>query len=94
MFRYLSFLGISGSNVKHCGFIMQVDEHEFEAHCFECEPSSGALCKTIEAACKLRYQKCLDAHRQRSINEVSSQSSPQQTGLKSTIINVFSKILK
>ena len=28
---------------------------------FHCEPSAGQLCKTIEAACKLRYQKCLDA---------------------------------
>ncbi len=31
------------------------------AHVFHCEPSAGPLCKTIEAACKLRYQKCLDA---------------------------------
>lgn len=60
--RYLSFLGISLDNVKRCGFIMQVDERQFVAHCFHVEPSAGALCKTIEAACKLRYQKCLDAH--------------------------------
>lgn len=55
-------MGISLDNVKRCGFIMQVDEHQFVAHCFHAEPSAGALCKTIEAACKLRYQKCLDAH--------------------------------
>lgn len=30
-------------------------------HVFHCEPTAGPLCKTIEAACKLRYQKCLDA---------------------------------
>ena len=30
-------------------------------HVFHCQPSAGQLCKTIEAACKLRYQKCLDA---------------------------------
>uniref|UniRef100_T1J3F3 PID domain-containing protein n=1 Tax=Strigamia maritima TaxID=126957 RepID=T1J3F3_STRMM len=61
--RYLSFLGI-GKNVKHCAFIMRTAQEQFMAHVFYCEPSSGALCKTIEAACKLRYQKCLDAHRE------------------------------
>nr|CAD7264793.1 unnamed protein product [Timema shepardi] len=49
--RYLSFLGI-GRNVKHCGFIMHTAQDLFIAHVFYCEPSSGALCKTIEAACK------------------------------------------
>ncbi|XP_014294249.1 protein Fe65 homolog [Halyomorpha halys] len=61
--RYLSFLGI-GHNVKQCAFIMHTAQDLFIAHVFHCEPSSGALCKTVEAACKLRYQKCLDAHPQ------------------------------
>lgn len=61
--RYLSFLGV-GHNVKQCAFIMHTAQDLFVAHIFHCEPSSGALCKTIEAACKLRYQKCLDAHPQ------------------------------
>ncbi|GIY44739.1 protein Fe65 homolog [Caerostris extrusa] len=51
---------------RNCGFIVHTALDEFVAHVFYCEPSSGALCKTIEAACKLRYQKCLDAHRQDS----------------------------
>ncbi|XP_055694424.1 protein Fe65 homolog isoform X2 [Lutzomyia longipalpis] len=59
--RYLSFLGI-GKNVKNCAFIMHTAQDKFVVHVFQCEPSSGALCKTVEAACKLRYQKCLDAH--------------------------------
>ncbi|XP_008480579.1 protein Fe65 homolog, partial [Diaphorina citri] len=59
--RFLSFLGI-GHNVKQCAFIMHTAQDLFIAHVFVTEPSSGALCKTIEAACKLRYQKCLDAH--------------------------------
>ena len=29
---------------------------------FHVEPTAGAMAKTIEAACKLRYQKVLDAH--------------------------------
>nr|XP_023021128.1 protein Fe65 homolog isoform X3 [Leptinotarsa decemlineata] len=61
--RYLSFLGI-GKVIKHCAFIMHTAQDTFVSHVFYCEPSSGALCKTIEAACKLRYQKCLDAHPQ------------------------------
>lgn len=50
--RYLSFLGI-GRNVKQCAFIMHTAQDLFIAHVFNCEPSSGALCKTIEAACKV-----------------------------------------
>lgn len=50
--RYLSFMGI-GQNVKLCGFIMHTAQDLFIAHVFHCEPSSGALCKTIEAACKV-----------------------------------------
>jgi amyloid beta (A4) precursor protein-binding family B protein 2 (Fe65-like) len=50
--RYLSFLGI-GRNVKQCGFIMHTAQDLFIAHVFHCEPSSGALCKTVEAACKV-----------------------------------------
>jgi len=50
--RYLSFLGI-GKDVKQCAFIMHTAQDLFIAHVFHCEPSSGALCKTIEAACKV-----------------------------------------
>lgn len=50
--RYLSFLGI-GKNVKNCAFIMHTAQDKYVAHVFHCEPSSGALCKTIEAACKV-----------------------------------------
>ncbi|KAI1287539.1 Amyloid-beta A4 precursor protein-binding family B member 1 [Halotydeus destructor] len=62
--RFLSFMGIGKNSVKNCGFIVQAGDNKYIAHCFECEPDSGMLCKNIEAACKLRYQKCLDAHKQ------------------------------
>jgi Phosphotyrosine interaction domain (PTB/PID). len=52
--RFLSFLGI-GHNVKQCAFIMHTAQDLFIAHVFVTEPSSGALCKTIEAACKVRF---------------------------------------
>ncbi|RWS29844.1 amyloid beta A4 precursor protein-binding family B member 2-like protein, partial [Leptotrombidium deliense] len=100
--RYLSFLGIYKESVKLCGFIIQVDENVFESHCFECEPSSGQLCKTIEAACKLRYQKCLDAHKQRCNSALLAAGEDRDTAcaannipnIKTTIKNVFSKFLK
>ncbi|XP_011306430.1 amyloid beta A4 precursor protein-binding family B member 2 isoform X3 [Fopius arisanus] len=81
--RYLSFLGI-GRNVKQCAFIMHTAQDLFIAHIFNCEPSSGALCKTIEAACKLRYQKCLDAHPQGFRNS-SSLSTPSGRGIGATL---------
>ncbi|CAH1989960.1 unnamed protein product [Acanthoscelides obtectus] len=72
--RYLSFLGI-GKVVKHCAFIVHTAQDTFMSHVFYCEPSSGALCKTIEAACKLRYQKCLDAHPHGIRNTTTSSSA-------------------
>lgn len=42
-----------GQNVKNCAFIMHTADDKFVCHTFTCEPSSGALCKTIEAACKV-----------------------------------------
>ncbi|KAL4229771.1 amyloid beta (A4) precursor protein-binding [Mactra antiquata] len=59
--RYLSFMGISMTNVKLCAFIVHKAEDKFYAHVFHNDPHAGTLCKTIQAACKLRYQKCLDA---------------------------------
>lgn len=50
--RYLSFLGI-GHNTKNCAFIMHTADDKFVCHTFTCHPSSSALCKTIEAACKV-----------------------------------------
>lgn len=83
--RYLSFLGI-GKNVKNCAFIMHTAQDKFVAHVFYCEPSSGALCKTIEAACKLRYQKCLDAHPE---SRNSTDSNTPSKGLGATIKNLM-----
>lgn len=51
--RYLSFLGI-GRDVRRCAFIVHSPRDVFVAHAFHAEPSAGALCKTIEAACKVR----------------------------------------
>lgn len=72
--RYLSFLGI-GKNVEYCSYIMHTAQDLFMAHIFHSEPSSGAVAKTIEAACKLRYQKCLDAHARNQEQKTPDQST-------------------
>ncbi|XP_003371106.1 phosphotyrosine interaction domain protein, partial [Trichinella spiralis] len=56
--RYLSFLGI-GRDIKHCAFIMHMSTENYMCYVFHVEPSAGAMAKTIEAACKLRYQKVI-----------------------------------
>jgi amyloid beta (A4) precursor protein-binding family B protein 2 (Fe65-like) len=93
--RYLSFMGISRTSVQVCGFILQVAESTFEAHIFECNPDAGVLCKTLEAACKLRYQKCLDAHRRRlsegTAVKTSKNGNKSGSGLTS-VKNMFSKM--
>jgi amyloid beta (A4) precursor protein-binding family B protein 2 (Fe65-like) len=61
--RYLSFLGV-GQDPSFCGIIIHCADNSFKCHVFHCLPSCIQLCKNIEAACKLRYQKCLDAHPQ------------------------------
>ncbi|XP_064610225.1 protein Fe65 homolog isoform X6 [Liolophura sinensis] len=85
--RFLSFMGIAMKNVKLCAFIMHTAQDQFFAHVFHCEPSAGPLCKTIEAACKLRYQKCLDAHPQTPdhIKKQQGKVSQEQPGLGATL---------
>ncbi|CAK5077042.1 unnamed protein product [Meloidogyne enterolobii] len=78
--RYLSFLGI-GRDTKHCAFIVAQSADHFICYVFHTEPSANSLAKTIEAACKLRYQasflfeKVLDAHLT-SPNDPLSRSMP------------------
>ncbi|XP_074650939.1 amyloid beta precursor protein binding family B member 1-like isoform X2 [Tubulanus polymorphus] len=90
--RFLSFMGIAMQNVKLCAFIMHSAQGSFVAHVFHCEPSAGALCKTIEAACKLRYQKCLDSHP--TTPDIKRQQMMQskaglRASLKAGVQNVF-----
>ncbi|KAI6177294.1 hypothetical protein M3Y97_00891100 [Aphelenchoides bicaudatus] len=59
--RYLSFLGI-GHDIKYCAFIIHTSNENFMCYVFHVEPSAATMAKTIEGACKLRYQKILDAN--------------------------------
>uniref|UniRef100_A0A672H2X7 Amyloid beta (A4) precursor protein-binding, family B, member 1 (Fe65) n=1 Tax=Salarias fasciatus TaxID=181472 RepID=A0A672H2X7_SALFA len=58
--RFLSFMGV-GKDVHTFAFIMAEGPQEFACHMFWCEPNAASLSEAVQAACMLRYQKCLDA---------------------------------
>uniref|UniRef100_A0A8C4NHB5 Amyloid beta (A4) precursor protein-binding, family B, member 1 (Fe65) n=1 Tax=Eptatretus burgeri TaxID=7764 RepID=A0A8C4NHB5_EPTBU len=59
--RFLSFLGV-GQDIHSFGFIMATGPLRFECHAFWCRPHCASLSEAVQAACVLRFQKCLDAH--------------------------------
>ncbi|XP_071950998.1 amyloid beta precursor protein binding family B member 2-like isoform X2 [Antedon mediterranea] len=85
--RFLSFLGI-GQNIRQFGFIMCSGKNQFTCHVLCCEHSSGGLAKAIEAACKLRYQKCLDARPSDQQNRLNSK--PWGSGIRSFLTRLGS----
>ncbi|XP_051882414.1 amyloid beta precursor protein binding family B member 1 isoform X2 [Pristis pectinata] len=58
--RFLSFMGV-GRDVHTFAFIMASGPEQFDCHMFWCEPNAAGLSEAVQAACMLRYQKCLDA---------------------------------
>ncbi|PAA89547.1 hypothetical protein BOX15_Mlig029642g1 [Macrostomum lignano] len=97
--RYLSFMGVSRASVRHAGFIAQTALGAFECHVCRCEPSCGPLCRTVEAACNLRYQKCLDslaATPGRGNRQLLQQSGDESTaaggGVKSDIVQAVTSL--
>ncbi|KAG7461673.1 hypothetical protein MATL_G00193610 [Megalops atlanticus] len=58
--RFLSFMGV-GRDVHTFAFIMDTGNQHFECHIFWCEPNAGSVSEAVQAACMLRYQKCLVA---------------------------------
>ncbi|XP_052422977.1 amyloid beta precursor protein binding family B member 1 isoform X2 [Carassius gibelio] len=58
--RFLSFMGI-GKDVHTFAFIMAEGPGDFICHMFWCDPNAASLSEAVQAACMLRYQKCLDA---------------------------------
>ncbi|XP_048349237.1 amyloid beta precursor protein binding family B member 1 isoform X2 [Sphaerodactylus townsendi] len=61
--RFLSFMGI-GKDVRSFAFIMAAAPGNFLCHMVWCEPNAAGLSEAVQAACMLRYQKCLDARPQ------------------------------
>ncbi|KAM9792165.1 amyloid beta precursor protein binding family B member 2-like [Neosynchiropus ocellatus] len=58
--RFLTFMGV-GHDVHTFAFIMDTGGHRFDCHVFWCEPNAGSVSEAVQAACMLRYQKCLVA---------------------------------
>ncbi|XP_030207076.1 amyloid-beta A4 precursor protein-binding family B member 2 isoform X6 [Gadus morhua] len=58
--RFLSFMGV-GHNVHSFAFIMDAGGQRYDCHVFWCEPNAGGVSEAVQAACMLRYQKCLVA---------------------------------
>nr|XP_015201086.1 PREDICTED: amyloid beta A4 precursor protein-binding family B member 2 isoform X3 [Lepisosteus oculatus] len=58
--RFLSFMGV-GRDVHTFAFIMDSGNQHFECHVFWCDPNAGSVSEAVQAACMLRYQKCLVA---------------------------------
>ncbi|XP_033871558.1 amyloid beta precursor protein binding family B member 2-like isoform X1 [Acipenser ruthenus] len=58
--RFLSFMGV-GRDIHSFAFIMDSGNQHFECHVFWCEPNAGNVSEAVQAACMLRYQKCLVA---------------------------------
>ncbi|KAM4854605.1 amyloid beta precursor protein binding family B member 2 isoform 1-T7 [Thomomys bottae] len=58
--RFLSFMGV-GKDVHTFAFIMDTGNQCFECHVFWCEPNAANVSEAVQAACMLRYQKCLVA---------------------------------
>ncbi|XP_037106636.1 amyloid-beta A4 precursor protein-binding family B member 2 isoform X2 [Syngnathus acus] len=70
--RFLSFMGV-GHDVRTFAFIMDAGGHRFDCHVFWCEPNAGSVSEAVQAACMLRYQKCLVA---RPLSQKACGSSP------------------
>ncbi|XP_061901982.1 amyloid beta precursor protein binding family B member 2 [Entelurus aequoreus] len=58
--RFLSFMGV-GRDIHTFAFIMDTGSQHFQCHIFWCDPNAGCVSEAVQAACVLRYQKCLVA---------------------------------
>ncbi|XP_037316074.2 amyloid beta precursor protein binding family B member 2 isoform X1 [Pungitius pungitius] len=58
--RFLSFMGV-GRDVHSFAFVMDTGSQHFQCHAFWCDPNAGNVSEAVQAACVLRYQKCLVA---------------------------------
>lgn len=58
--RFLSFMGV-GQDIHTFAFIMDTGHQHFQCHVFWCDPNAGNVSEAVQAACVLRYQKCLVA---------------------------------
>ncbi|CAH8514369.1 unnamed protein product [Schistosoma turkestanicum] len=55
------FFGIYNQDEKVCGIIQHTADNLFLCHVLICPINAMELCKTLKAACELRYQQCVDS---------------------------------
>ncbi|CAH8555805.1 unnamed protein product [Schistosoma intercalatum] len=55
------FFGIYNKDEKICGIIQHTADNLFLCHVLTCPTNAIELCKTLKAACELRYQQCVDS---------------------------------
>ncbi|XP_045060911.1 amyloid-beta A4 precursor protein-binding family B member 2-like isoform X2 [Coregonus clupeaformis] len=70
--RFLSFMGV-GRDIHTFAFVMDSGNQHFQCHVFWCDPNAGSVSEAVQAACVLRYQKCLVA---RPPSQRAGSSSP------------------
>nr|XP_023848137.1 amyloid-beta A4 precursor protein-binding family B member 2-like isoform X1 [Salvelinus alpinus] len=70
--RFLSFMGV-GRDTHTFAFVMDSGNQHFQCHVFWCDPNAGSVSEAVQAACVLRYQKCLVA---RPPSQRAGSSSP------------------
>ncbi|XP_074505084.1 amyloid beta precursor protein binding family B member 2 isoform X2 [Sebastes fasciatus] len=73
--RFLSFMGV-GRDVHSFAFVMDTGSQHFQCHAFWCDPNAGNVSEAVQAACVLRYQKCLVARPPSQRAGSSSSPSP------------------
>ncbi|XP_024139031.1 amyloid-beta A4 precursor protein-binding family B member 2 isoform X1 [Oryzias melastigma] len=73
--RFLSFMGV-GRDIHTFAFIMDTGNQHFQCHAFWCDPNAGCVSEAVQAACVLRYQKCLVARPPSQRAGSSSSPSP------------------
>ncbi|KAK6049474.1 hypothetical protein COOONC_13021 [Cooperia oncophora] len=72
---------------------MHTSSENFMCYVFHVEPSAAAMAKTIEAACKLRYQKVLDAHAGRAPQHINNhETSSIGKGWTESLRDVFGSV--
>nr|CAH8856621.1 unnamed protein product [Trichobilharzia regenti] len=96
----IPFFGIYNKDEKICGIVQHTADDLFICHVITCHTNAMELCKTLKAACELRYQQCVDSKmfdniksNIDSINHVKVDQSNKQTKNKQIIlINIINHI--
>ncbi|TNN09004.1 Protein Fe65 isoform 1 [Schistosoma japonicum] len=57
----IPFFGIHDKNERICGIIQHRADNLFLCHVLTCHTNAMELCKTLKAACELRYQQSVDS---------------------------------